>query len=416
MYLMNPWWEEGYPPERLLGKKRKERVRPLLDEHENSMISILTGPRRTGKTTIFYQCIGELINEGVPHEDILYVELDHPSLIMEDTIPTVLKEFRRLHSHPRNKQLYLFLDEIQNVEGWNRWVKSIHDLEQVKLYLTGSISSMLKRDAYASLTGRYLKSEIWPMDFREWLDFSDKSIKKSESYLYRSEVEDYLRRGGFPEVVMQNQWRDAERYLKTYFEDMIFKDIGKVREIRDMNTLERIAVFLVKNISCNTSLSKISKTFKISPHTVREYIDSLIEVYLFSQCSYFSYSINERNYNPKKYYVVDTGLRRAVDPVDNLGPTVENAVYNHLSRESETYYWKKDVELDFYQPETKRAVECKYKGSIENKDIRGLTRFMDKHEVDESIVVTKDLRDERTVRGNRVKFIPLWEFLLDKKT
>jgi len=413
LYVMNPWWEEGAVPKRLRGKPRTERVQSLVEEHDKDVISILTGPRRTGKTTIFYQCIHKLIGSGVPPNKILYVELDHPSLLAEDLIPETLKEFRQIHSHPRDEKVYLFLDEIQHIEGWHRWMKSIYDVERVKLYLTGSISSMLKRDTYASLTGRYLKRELWPMDFNEWLDFSDKTIKRSESYLYLSEVERYLKRGGFPEVTIQEDWNEAERYLLTYFEDMIFKDIGRVREIRDMRTLEDIATFLVKNISCITSLSKMANTFKISPNTAKEYVDSLSEVYLFFPCPYFSHSVNERNYNPKKYYIVDTGLRRAVDPVENMGPTVENAVYNHLRREGKTYYWKDKVELGFYLPEKKRAVECKYKKAIENKDINGLVKFMRSHQVNESIVITEDLRDERKIRGEQIKFQPLWEFLLE---
>ncbi len=410
MYVMNPWWEDGEVPDRLIGKPREEKVSGLFDERDHDIISILTGPRRTGKTTLFYQCIQKLIEDGISPDNILYVELDHPSFLGDDIIPNILKEFRRIHSHERKKKVYIFMDEIQHVEGWHRWIKSIYDVERMKLYLTGSISTLLKRDTYASLTGRYLKRELWPMDFKEWLEFSGRSIKKSEFYLYRSEVEKWLRIGGFPQV--QDEQDEAVRYLLTYFEDMIFKDIGRARDIRDMKTLESIASFLVKNISCITSLSKMAKTFKISANTVREYVDSLVEVYLFQPCPYYSYSVNEINYNPKKYYVVDTGLRRAVDPVENLGPTVENAVFQHLRRESETYYWKKDVELDFYQPEKKRAVECKYKETVENKDLRGLLKFMGSHEVDEAVVVTDDLRDERSVKGYRIKFLPLWEFLM----
>ncbi len=410
LYIMNPWWEYEEVPKRLRGKPRDEKVRDLFHERDLNMISIFTGPRRTGKTTLFYQCIQKLIDDGIPPENILYVELDHPFFMGDDVIPNVLKEFRRIHSHKRSKKLYIFMDEIQHIEGWQSWIKSIYDIEHIKLYLTGSTSALLKRDTYASLTGRYIKRELWPMDFKEWLEFSGRSIKKSESYLCRNQVEEWLGIGGFPQV--QEDRVEAERYLLTYFEDMIFKDIGRSRDIRDMKTLEHMASFLVKNISCITSLSKMAKTFKISVNTAREYVDSLVEVYLFHPCSYYSYSVNEINYNPKKYYVVDTGLRKAVDPVENMGPTVENAVFEHLRRESATYYWKKDVELDFYQPDKKRAVECKYKDTVENKDLRGLLKFMGSHDVDEAVVVTDDLRDERSIRGHRIKFLPLWEFLM----
>jgi hypothetical protein len=255
---------------------------------------------------------------------------------------------------------------------------------------------------------------MWPLGFNEFMNFKNIEIQDAEPYLYNVYLKDYFITGGFPEAVLETNENTRSRYLTGYFDDMIFKDISRTHAVRDYNLLREIAIFLAKNIGSPTSINKLKNTFRSSIETVREYLGYLSDTYLFTPVLFYSSSLNERIYNSKKYYIVDTGMRFALDPVEQTGPPAENVLFNYLKSGKELFYWKRSRELDFYIPSKKQAIECEYKDEISGKDIKGLLSFLDSYKLKKGFVVTEDLEDERTMSGKKIVFLPLWKILMGR--
>lgn len=428
--VWNSWWGGGDVPEARRGIARPRYVEPLLKEAESTFVSVITGPRRTGKTTIMHQVIQGLIRSGIDRQHILYAMLDSPALPQKDAINDILREFRKRNNLGRQERIYLFLDEAQYVPDWARWAKAIHDSENAKLYISGSTSAMLIQDSHASLVGRWRNTFVHPLTFGEFLEFRGVSTKvpPAEQYKYEQHLEDYARTGGFPEVVRCRDATEALRILTVYFDDFVLKDAARARAVRDLDVLRQVAVLMAHSVGTTLSVNKIARTLKVSAAAVSAYIDALCGVFLYRPCRFYSTSVAERTYIQKKYYMVDAGLRTAVTGKFDLGATVENLVYNHLImppsnvrarprpvEDEGVYYWKSVHELDFYAPNRKLALEVKYKPEDEIKkgELKGLLSFAEKMKLKTVHVATASHEGEETIQGIKVKYTSTWELLLN---
>lgn len=343
----NPWWEGKAPA---TGIARPRYLNVLREELRRRKVTILTGLRRVGKTTLLFQTIDELLKEVAP-EDILFVSLDHPGLRMH-ALDDILREHRKIHGHPRDRRLYLFLDEVMYADSPMAWLKVMHDSENVKVIATSSSATI--RDEKAHLTGRHSTIEILPLDLSEFLLFRGVTIPPSEPYLLEHEFEEYLRIGGMPEYVLTGN----PQVLIDLVNDIITKDIAAIHNIRDRQKLEELFFLLCERVGRRVTYAKLARMLKVTEVTLSSYVSHMVGTGLIYIVYKATRNSNERITSPKKVYVADVGIRNVIVGDRGKGAQFENVVYMMLKDKVKGYIERKGVELDFLLDDG--AVECKY--------------------------------------------------------
>ena len=360
---------------------------PFLDTPE---VVALTGPRRAGKTTVLFQIMDLLAARGVPPSATLHLNLEEPGLSVD--LLTAEQGNRLLERaytvwrdeiYPKGRG-YLFLDEVQRVPGWERWVRAANEREDLKIFVTGSSSALLSRELGTLLTGRHVRFEVMPLRFGEVLRF--RGIPAPE-HAATPEVNHallgYLRWGGFPEVVLAQDDARRELLLRQYFEDLLYRDVGLRHEVRDLPMLRALAVHLVANTASLTSHQRLAGIFGVSTEKVRTYCGYLAEAFLVGFCPHFSLKTAERLRNPQKVHALDPGLRNAVavSAGEDLGHLAESAVYGALRPlpPEEPYTWRGQGEVDLLVrrgPRTAALVQVCWEGwerpELRRRELDGL--------------------------------------------
>ena len=298
---------------------------------------------------------------------------------------------------------------------------------QVKIIVTGSSSKLLDSEYATTLTGRTLPITVFPMSFMEYLKFHNVKTKDRLSLVSKKRdivalLKKYIEQGGFPEVLLT-----GKELLQKYFDDIIFKDIIDRHEIRDTNTIKRIAHFLLTNIAKEYTYNSIRKMFGVSLDLIRQYIGYIEASYLTFSVSMFSYSLKEQNINPRKVYCIDTGLRNVVGFKfsEDYGRLYENIVFVELKRRlseslSDIFYWKnkRGKEVDFIVKEGLKTKEVIHAcGNVEDKktkerEVEGLLEALKEFKLKEGSVITEAFEGEEIIGKKKVKFIPLWKWAL----
>lgn len=315
-------------------------------------VKILTGIRRCGKSTILRMLMEEIKKRGVRDDQILHYSFD--SLEYED-IKTAKALFTHLKQHLCSEgRTYLFLDEIQEVESWEKVVNSLMAEYDVDIYVTGSNSRMMSSEISTYLTGRYIAFRIFPLSFSEYMLFRKEYTEILDPH---TELANYLRLGGFPAVHLQ-KYTSSEVYtiVKDIYNSTIFTDIVRRNQIRKVDQLERIVKFAFDNVGRTFSAASISKYLKsenrsIDNETVYNYLSKLESAYILHRCSRFDVQGKEILKTQEKFYLADPALRYSVlgySP-DSVSAMLENVIYLELLRRGyEVYVGKLDnTEIDF---------------------------------------------------------------------
>ena len=315
-------------------------------------VKILTGIRRCGKSTILRMLMEEIKKRGVRNDQILHYSFD--SLEYED-IKTAKALFTHLKQHLCSEgRTYLFLDEIQEVESWEKVVNSLMADYDVDIYVTGSNSRMMSSEISTYLTGRYIAFRIFPLSFSEYMLFRKEYTEILDPH---TELANYLRLGGFPAVHLQ-KYTSSEVYtiVKDIYNSTIFTDIVRRNQIRKVDQLERIVKFAFDNVGRTFSAAFISKYLKsenrsIDNETVYSYLSKLESAYILHRCSRFDVQGKEILKTQEKFYLADPALRYSVlgySP-DSVSAMLENVIYLELLRRGyEVYVGKLDnTEIDF---------------------------------------------------------------------
>lgn len=409
-------------------RKLPEVYPRALEIPETGKIVSLIGARRIGKTSYFFQMVGKL-EAGVGRERILYVNFEDERILPLDVkdLNLIFDAYYELYPENVDRELYLFFDEVQNVPGWEVFVRRLYDRGDLKIFLTGSSSKMLSKELATSLRGRTLAFYLYPLDFREYLAFREvEPVKDFEYSKQRFELkklfEEYLYEGGFPEVVLEAQ-ELRKKILQDYFEMMIYRDLAERFSIRNTTLLKALTKYLVTNIGNPFSVTSYYKAIKqqqeVSKGTLLEYLSHLEDIFLIYFLPLFSYSLKAQAINPKKVYCIDNGLRNAVSFTfsKDEGRLAENLVFLELMRrEKEIYYWKNGGEVDFVVKEDNSltAINVTYSTSIAEREVSALKKFSEEKEfvpcIKELILLTKDT--EKTENG--IRYIPLWKWMLEK--
>ncbi len=422
----NVWWEKNEVPQNLLGQKRgiSDELIGLTALKE---IKIITGVRRSGKSTILYQIIEHLLNTGVPSKNILLLNFEDAGLAHyspEEIYESYLSELNPSFDN------FVFIDEVQRKEGWESWIRKKYDLKHAtNFFVTGSSASLLKKEYSTLLTGRNISEEVFPMDFREYLDFSGIRVDNTEiiSTETRSKVlfslKKYLEWGGFPEVFFTNE-NYKRRLLNQYFEDIIYKDIVDRYGTNSVKTKE-LGVYLLTNIANSLSIRNARNALGFGLETISDYMSYMVEAYLLYAVPIYSPSLKIQSANPKKIYCIDTGLRNAVSFKfsEDIGRLAENAVFAELKRhKQEIYYWKNNVnEVDFIVKEELRPVEAIQvcwnldEERTKKREIRAICSAMKNLDLDRGIIITEDKEAVEETDGKKIYFIPMWKWFLNQK-
>ncbi|MBI2549339.1 ATP-binding protein [Candidatus Woesearchaeota archaeon] len=419
----NPWWESKESVEGLKGKHR-----PYYDYLVNSVdikeITIITGVRRSGKSTLMYQMISNLLKKSVDSKQILFVNLEDKRLTHEslDSIYQCYRENINL-----DKKAYIFLDEGHRKEGWESWIRKRYDQKaNDKFIISGSCSYLLKKEYSTLLTGRNLTFEVFPLSFEEFLLFKDITIDKENikkniilektKWVIFKNLKEYLNLGGFPEIAFKPEDYKM-RVLEQYFDDILYKDIIDRYNLNSQKAKD-LALFFTTNLAGLVSLRNVRNSLKLSYDTVKDYLSYYKEAFLFFTLDHFSYSFKEQKTLASKIYCIDNGLRNAVSfkfSKDD-GKLVENLVFVELTRRgNKCYYWKNNGEVDFIlkaKNQSLAAINVSYTDEIDDREIKSLLEFKKKFKkAKDLLLLTKDT--EKKEKG--IVFIPLWKWLLTER-
>lgn len=395
----------------------------------NQIITI-TGARRSGKSFIMRQLAKKLADEGIDKKQILMVNFEDPRFIQLDT--KLLQKIYETYLESLNPAgiPYIFLDEIQEVTNWEKWVRMMHELGKAKIIISGSNAKLLSKELSTLLTGRHIDITVFPLSFREFLFFNNIELKEELDVINKKIeinrlLKEYFEFGSFPEVVLNTQ---KEEILLSYFDDIVNKDLVKRYRIRKPEKLKNLIMFYLSNISSQISFNTLKNHLLISTGTVENFSNYLETVYLTFFLKRFSFKIKEQEKSPRKVYAIDSGLSNIVGFrfSQNIGKIAENLVFLELLRKKaenpkiELYYWKnqRHQEVDFVIKEgfrIKNLIQVSWdinKLNTKKREINSLLKALEEIKLKEGTIITEDYEGEEYIKGKKIKYLPLWKWLL----
>jgi len=413
------------------GIKRKEYLKEIIKLiTKTNQIVCIAGVRRSGKSTLIKQIAKELIKE-TKNENTLIVNFEDERF-SERNLKTLIDIYDcYLEKVGPDKKPYIFFDEIQNVQEWERFVRGKHERKEANIIVSGSSSKLLSAELATLLTGRHLIFNIYPLSFKEFLFFKNLQIR-SEIDIATKRIEikrlfqEYLESGGFPEVVLSSE---KKRILLSYFDTIISRDIIERFNIREREKIKTLAKFYLTNISSSVTYNKVSRFINVPLTTVERFSEYLETANLIFFIKKFSYSLKEQEKSPRKVYSIDCGLSNTIGFrfIKNFGRTMENIVAVELKiRQTfnpsiEIFYWKdyQQREVDFVLKagtEVKQIIQVSYKiddMNTKERELRSLLKAMDEFKLKEGLIITDDFEDEEKIDGKKVIYTPLWKWLLE---
>jgi len=407
---------------------KRDTLALCLRQLDSKEVIVLKGVRRCGKSTIMAQVIQHLLSINTQPTSILLLNMEEPLFAAEYSIELLEQIYRtyREHVQPEGK-CWLFLDEIQNIPGWESWVRGRSETEEIKIFVTGSSATMLSREIGTKLTGRHISFEIYPLSFKEFLSFNDVKIQTPLDYIQRQNLLrnlflKYLQYGGFPEVVLKQNNSDKELLLKNYFEDILYRDIAARHQVRDTNNLRNLAVYLLTNTARLTSINKLKKNFTISQDKTENYVSAILESYLTFELRKFSFSLKSMLRAGFKAYAIDTGLRNRVafSFSKDTGWLVENLIFIHLRQHyEEVYFHANGGEIDFVIKEgmnITQHIQVWYddvdKKTIPKRELAGFQASDNRSGTVRQILLTNDLEKTIDLGTVEIECIPVIKYLL----
>lgn len=299
--------------------------------HDTDIIKVITGVRRCGKSCLMETIRQELVNSGIPDENILFVNLDsrkYRKINTSDQLENLIDSF------PESDSVrYLFIDEIQNVEGFEEVINSFRDDGGYSIFITGSNSYLLSGELVTKLTGRYIEFELFPLSFGEYIGMKKYYGKPVDSNLL-SELDKYLLEGGFPRAIQFDALKDKRTYVISVINEIFEKDIKKRLKIRNVEAFNNVRSFIINNFGSTTSIRNLKNELEkagimIERRTLNRYIDALIQSKVLYCCERFDMKSKKSLAGEKKYYLADTSFYFALNTDNrlNYGPALENMVY-----------------------------------------------------------------------------------------
>jgi predicted AAA+ superfamily ATPase len=417
------------------GIERNEYVDKALRFLQPNMIVSLIGVRRSGKSVLMRQIAKKLMESGIANKnEILIVNFEDKRIVerdlklIDDFFNAYMEEIRPL------RKPIVFLDEITKIPQWEKWVRTMHELNKAKILISGSTSQLTKGELATLLTGRHIDIIVFPLSFNEFLQFKNIQIKdRLDALAKESEIKallrEYLRFGGFPEVVLTKDEEVKRTILLTYFDDIIEKDVVERYKIRKTEKLKMLAKFYLSNISSPTTFSSLEQFLNMNSVTIEKFSYLLEEAFLIFFAKIFHPSVKKQEKVARKVYCIDVGLSNAIGfkIEESIGKLMENIVAIELKRRNpllEIYYWKEygkaeGKEVDFVVREnfiTKQLIQVTYasnRNEVEKRETEALIKASELLKCDDLLVITWDYEDVVEITNKKIKFVSLWKWLLN---
>jgi len=314
---------------------RQYYIEKIRGFYHSDLIKVITGIRRCGKSFFLLSVMEELKKEGVAEKDIIYLNLDKRGYRKIKTPDALEAAIEALITDDDFK--YLFIDEVQNVDGFEEVVNGFREDGNFSIFITGSNSYLLSGELSTKLTGRYIEVEMFTLNFREFLEMK-KFLKKDVKDNKFEELNEYLRFGGFPKTLEFDNPADKDTYITDVIEQILEKDVIKHRKIRNPAVFDKVMTYIINNFGATVSLSSITEYFdkqehiKIRSETLNNYLKILENAKIIYKCPRFDVKSKKSLRGEQKYYLADLGIyfSRNVDARINYGPILENIIYTYL--------------------------------------------------------------------------------------
>ena len=366
---------------------REEYIEKLKKWKDKDLIKVITGIRRCGKSTLFQLYIDYLKDIKIPEDHIIEINLESP----DNEFNNYMDLYKHVKSKIKDKEkYYVFLDEIQTIPEFQKAVDGLYIIKNVDVYITGSNAYLLSGELATLLTGRYIEIKVYPLSFKEYINYYNKEANE-KMYL------NYINRSSFPYALNLEEEIEIDDYLEALYNTIILKDIAQRRKISDISMLKTVSKFMFDNIGNCLSIKKISDTLTsdgrpISTHTIENYLDALVESYVFNKVQRFDIKGKQYLQSGEKYYATDVTMRYSLLGRRNLdvGRILENIVYLELVRRGYKVYIGKtgDKEIDFI---------------AENKE--GFTYFQVAYTTRDKITLERELSALKAIKDNYPKYI-----------
>lgn len=379
-------------------------------------IMVISGIRRCGKSTLLLQ----IRKDATEHD--LFMNFDDERLVN-----FTVADFQILHEtfiELFGDQNVFYFDEIQNIPGWERFVRRLHDNGN-KVFLTGSNATMLSRELGTHLTGRYLSFELFPFSFHEYLTYTGHILSTKQLHstagrsLLQRQFNDYFQTGGFPGYLKTKN----EEYLKSLYQSILYRDVMVRNRLTNEKELLELIYFLASNtakLSSNNSLTKIVGVKNAT--TIRNYIEFLENTYLLFQIYKFDHSVKKQIRNAKKTYFIDNALVKKLGFLfsDESGRLLENLIFIELKRRGkEVFYHANRKECDFIIKQGTQIIQalqvCHTFDSPDtfNRELSGLMDAISTYQLQEGYIITSYTEDEILHENKKIHVKPAWKWLLE---
>lgn len=390
---------------------RRDKSKDLISFAKTPFIVLLSGIRRCGKSTLLKQDF---------FENSYYVNFDDERFI-DFSVRDFSKMYEALKELFGEKKYFIF-DEIQNIKGWERFVRRLHD-EGNKIFVTGSNATLLSKELGTHLTGRNITAELYPFSFNEFLRFKNinfnikKLVSEDRAKIKRS-FNEYISKGGFPDFLKT----EKEEYLKSLYENILYRDIISRYNIQSERQIKEVVYHSISNIGKEISFNSIKKIVGVSnPTTIRDFFHYLNNSYLLFLIRRYNSSLKKQIQVPKKVYCIDTGIASYLGfrPSQDTGRLLENLVFLQLKRGTgDIYYHKEEHECDFIIKEginIKKAIQVCYEINENNKqrELAGLIDACKTYDLKQGLLLTYDQEDEFKKENIKITMKPIWKWLLE---
>lgn len=397
---------------------RQEYMERLKAFKDNKIIKVITGLRRSGKSVLLEMFRDELLENGVMPEQIQYINFE---LMKYDGVRSYKQLYNLITEKIlRNKRNYLFFDEIQQVNGWEKAINSLSLEYDADIYVTGSNAYLLSSELATLISGRYVEIKMLPLSFKEYYGYYENSGKdKTELF------NDYLKYGALPQILsLPHDERLISAFLSSIYDTVILKDVLGRNKLKDIDLLKRIFAFVCGNVGSITSANSMAKYIaneakldtSIRPATVGNILEMLENAFIVYKAQRYDVKGKEVLKSLEKYYLADTGLKNSITGynLENYGHTIENVVYLELIRRGYQVYVGKcdNKEIDFVainERET-RYFQVSETLADENTRNREIAAFQGTKDFYEKTIITTDKTYVTNING--IKIVNLIDFLL----
>ncbi len=413
---------------------RRELNIPQLPPTVRKAVTFI-GMRRSGKTWMLYQNILNLMSQGIPRDRIIYVNFEDERLsgIQTKDLQSLLDVYFELNpQNEKSERIFLHLDEIQVVEGWEKFVRRLLDSLQFNLYITGSSAKLLSKEIATELRGRSITREVFPLNFGEYLEYQgvlidiDRLTAKKKAIVLHH-LATFLKKGGFPETLGLSDWTHRE-ILQNYVQVVIYRDVAERHKIGSISVLEKWITHCLQNPTTHLSINKVFGHFKslglrISKNSLYEWLDYIEDAYCLFSLKCFDLSERKSSLKTKKIYPVDSGLvtAYAIHPDTKLGQTLETAIFRTLREASDNLHYyttEQGWEVDFLFQTPEGRMEL-FQVCISLKDdemrfreVRALSRAMEELSLKNGTIITFEEEEIISIPQGLIYVIPAWKFLL----